>query len=1139
MTNNGNLNPACLTEEDLYCFLTQKGDSGGLSHREAHLAACPQCRQALADLLELLHPEKELQRVESPEPTDRQLQETINLIQDVSRRERSKRENASTWLRWPVAAAAAIGFIALALLGARIVYENRKSQAFFAQAKSIVDQDYTGTSPARLRLVLPFSPTSTMRNTERHDSLRAAENLLFQALAIRDDMVEAHLGLGLIYLRESEFGRARSEFQRVLDIDKGEAQAWNGRGVAQFEQAIQSLDPLLRTNLLKSALSDFDAVLKFLPDSTEARYNKIRALFELGLPQEALKEIQRYLSRDSGSRWAEELKDLKAKMEAIRSGASEGEIDRGAYGRDRFALEKLARLVPYRMPAAIWSAMRRSLQADQTQAKNGRPSSDDLRWAAETMEAAYAEATEDHSFRSFIDFYVGLSPPERRLKRSLDAEFQTLVTLHQNGKFDTVLSRSKPLEPQYTQIRDYWQLLNLHHLRGNSLYVGKADFKGAEAEYAQMHQMAARLDAPEPALTALAGLATVCSMEGKFDESLSHATRLKALADKHNLEAWQITAAMNLGNQYRRTGQSPHALEEYAAALGFACRLSDSLKIAEIFENSGIVMDREMRLEEAGALYRLAVQQQDTFLSDRATTPTPEFWIRRFNLILKQGDLALRAGKPAEAETLFKECLLTLKPGMRELESRSRAGLAETYLRTKRLGEAEVQLKRAIAISESGKYRETEWKAKFLMGRAFESTNRPQEAISLYRQSIAVLEQMRQNVRSTDLKQSFLNNRFDPFKAVVALLFKSGDKETALQYVDQAKAVTLKDDLPSVPVSRQIPEQVAAADFPLVEYFFVHEGLLIFFSGQGRVEVAYQETSSNDLSLEITGFLKCIKENDAPRFDELARHLYAELIGPIERSAFGKEGGPLVILPDGPLHRLPFAGLKDGQGRFLIEKTPVAYAPSRSVFQHCLSAGRGKSTSRDRDLLLIDGTKDLPYARDELSYISKLYGGSALILGAKDLSRFEREVQRSALVHFSGHAMIRQGKPVLMLQGLPGEVYLDCQRIRNWECGKSSRLVNLAGCSTGIGPIAEGEAPWGLVPAFLNAGVPAVIASLMPVDDASTKMLDCRFYDLLKKGLGKAKALQLAQLTMLDAVRQRSELGPQSWIPYILVGNPH
>jgi hypothetical protein len=31
----------------------------------------------------------------------------------------------------------------------------------------------------------------------------------------------------------------------------------------------------------------------------------------------------------------------------------------------------------------------------------------------------------------------------------------------------------------------------------------------------------------------------------------------------------------------------------------------------------------------------------------------------------------------------------------------------------------------------------------------------------------------------------------------------------------------------------------------------------------------------------------------------------------------------------------------------------------------------------------------------------------------------------------------------------------------------------------------------------------------------------------------------LAQLTLLDSVRQRSDVRPQSWIPYILVGNPH
>jgi CHAT domain-containing protein len=124
-----------------------------------------------------------------------------------------------------------------------------------------------------------------------------------------------------------------------------------------------------------------------------------------------------------------------------------------------------------------------------------------------------------------------------------------------------------------------------------------------------------------------------------------------------------------------------------------------------------------------------------------------------------------------------------------------------------------------------------------------------------------------------------------------------------------------------------------------------------------------------------------------------------------------------------------------------------------------------------------------------------------------------------------------------MLQKYPKEVYLECQEIRKWKMPRS-KLVNLAGCSTGIGPISEGEAPWGLIPAFLDAGAPAILASLMEVDDASTSSLSRRFYDQLRKGVGIAKALQTAQIALLDSVRTPSDAKPQSWIPYVLVGNP-
>jgi CHAT domain-containing protein len=130
-----------------------------------------------------------------------------------------------------------------------------------------------------------------------------------------------------------------------------------------------------------------------------------------------------------------------------------------------------------------------------------------------------------------------------------------------------------------------------------------------------------------------------------------------------------------------------------------------------------------------------------------------------------------------------------------------------------------------------------------------------------------------------------------------------------------------------------------------------------------------------------------------------------------------------------------------------------------------------------------------------------------------------------------------QGKPALLLQASPRKIYLDCREINTWKM-PNLQLANLAGCSTGIGPLAEGEAPWGLVPALLNAGAPSIIASLMSVDDRSTKNLNMRLYELMQEGSSKAKALQQAQVSLLNASRSGPDSKPQFWMPYILVGNP-
>ena len=1124
----------CLTDEDLYRYISRQADAERISLAESHFAECSACRRNLANLIEILHPEGE-QTTEIPEPSKAELDRTIEAIQDIARKEHFRKNQILRWIRWPMAAAAAITFVALSQLAIKQLQEKNRSEAFFLQARAMLEQNYTGTSPDNLRLSLPFSPKAATRGDAGSESLRNAENYFFQALAIREDMVEAHLGLGFIYLNESKFARARNEFQKVLDIRRNQSQALLGRGVAQYEEAIQGSDPLQRDALLKSALNDFDTVLKTDPDSAEARYDKIWSLFESGQHEQALQEIELYLSRDSGSVWAEGLKALRTRINATQSSAVEKEVNRAARTRDRAALVELSRQASYQIPHAIWSAMRRSLAGENEPAKNGDPSSEDLHWAAETMEAAYSEVTGDHSFRAFIDYYDGLSPPERELKKSLDRTFQSLVKLHQSGKFDPVLSGSKSLESQYEKINDFWQLADLHHLRGNSLYLGKADFSGAEAEFRQMHQIADRLNMPDETALALSSLAMIYSAQRKFDQSLASADKILDLAKRYKVDSWRIYACIARADQYRNLGHFQQALNEYAAALDLAYRLLDGVKIIEALEDSGIATDRLGRTKEAEAYYRLAVVKLELFLKDAVLKSDSRLTSRRLNLLSKEGDLALRNGNFAGAEALLQQVLKSAPHGMKELEARCRIGLGELYLRTIRFREAEKILEPVMSPAGSNQYPEIGWKANFLQGRLLEEKNRAEEALQCYRQSISILRQMRRQINPEDMKQSFLIERYDPFKAAVELLFRSpGNEQELVKFVDEAKSTTLREHLG--PAESIVPGKLKEQSFALVEYFFMRDRLLILATNRGRTQTIAREISSNEMDRQVGKFLESVRKNDTSDFISTAKLLYGELIEPIENSAINASSDTLVILPDGPLYLLPFAGLQDRAGRFLIEKTPIVFAPSRSVFYHCLSLHRGSASTRD-DLLLVDGSAGLPNAQDEVAYISSLYKKNALIRSARDIATFAREAEEANIFHFSGHAIIQRDQPALLLQRYPKEVYLDCRQIRTWRMPRS-KLVNLAGCNTGIGPIADGEAPWGLIPAFLDAGSPAVLASLMEVDDASTSSLSCRFYDQLRKGVGIAKALQTAQLALLDSVRTPSDTKPQSWTPYILVGNP-
>lgn len=280
---------------------------------------------------------------------------------------------------------------------------------------------------------------------------------------------------------------------------------------------------------------------------------------------------------------------------------------------------------------------------------------------------------------------------------------------------------------------------------------------------------------------------------------------------------------------------------------------------------------------------------------------------------------------------------------------------------------------------------------------------------------------------------------------------------------------------------------------------------------------------------------------------ELHGALLAPLLAGVPRDA------TLVIVPDGPLHALPFAALINARnGRRLIEDHAVVMAPSAGVFVAALGEARRRGQGR-RGLVvappelspeLTAELGDLRAGEDEADRVAKLDAGSVLI-GGRDatVTRFRAEAEQADWIHFAGHARVQRADPAasaLLLAPDPGARgaasagALSLAEVRDWSLTRS-RLIVLSACGTGAGPRAQSEGVTSLGASFLLAGVPSVVASLWRVDDEATRALMLEFHRYLAAGVPAAEALRRAQLALLggDRIDWRA---PRHWAAFTLLG---
>ena len=309
----------------------------------------------------------------------------------------------------------------------------------------------------------------------------------------------------------------------------------------------------------------------------------------------------------------------------------------------------------------------------------------------------------------------------------------------------------------------------------------------------------------------------------------------------------------------------------------------------------------------------------------------------------------------------------------------------------------------------------------------------------------------------------------------------------------------------------------------------------------------------------------------------LGSELYQLLLQPLEKHLGDKD---LVIVPDGPLGHLPFELLVEGgaDGRYLIEKRRIRYAPSLTALHmiRLWEEGRQKqpdrplfalgdpdfgaaqvaAASRDalREVHLREGSGALTFSRlkfsgAEVRALGKLFGTSDAVLtdtkateAAVKKASADGDLGRYRYVHFATHGILgvdRNEPPALILSlvgttGQEDEYGRDDGFLKLPEVSAlklNADLVVLSACRTGQGRMHNGEGVSGLARVFLYAGSRGVVCSLWSVDDSATSELMQNMYGRLKDGKPTTDALREAKLAMI-----RGDQPPLFWAPFIHIG---
>lgn len=982
-----------------------------------------------------------------------------------------------------------------------------------------------------------YAPLSTTRGTAARmnppPDVRLALGRLEKAAAAGSASARAALGAG--YLSIGDVASALPALEEAVALEPANAAYQNDLAAAYIERVRH--DQVAEET--PKALTATALAVRAQPDAPAVLFNRAVALEAAHLIDEALAVWRQYVNAERDAEWraeGEHRLGVLARAAASRDDwkAARPDLLRAADSGDEPALARLVQA--HRQASREWLEDEMLPEWGRACVANDAAGADVVLVRIRRVTSALAAANGD-AFHADVVAELGAAGRDERTKTLAHG-----YVAWRDAKALYNASRISESEPSVIRAFTAFTEARAHYRLMAEVQMAIVEFQSRRLDAAEARLQQVLTAAEARQYHAVAGqtarlLGLIGINRGRYEEALAlYQTALghyERLGESENVATVRNVIAENL----RYLGDLRGAWRYQIMALEKAPYVRDARRRQAIYSTASLAALRQN-------LPVAALSFQNAYLAAVTASSTPlglaEAHIRRATILAQAGEHERGLADIATARSMIQSQAGDSLTGFVEAAALEAEG--ELY-RARDPRRSLAALDRAIEYSER---HDRPVRLAFLhlaRGRTHAALGASAEAEREFRAGLAQFERQNAQVRDDISRVSHVDDRWDLYAELAFQLAKSDRSAEASDILDRGRAAASE----CATCDRRGLGEAAA--WP------IHEGTTVISFAVGRTELLrctatrggstcdVQPLDAAALGRAINRYRAAVLRGDAE--DDLSR-LTVPFQSVLESFRAIPSGSHIVIVPDGPLHLLPFAALRDpATGGLLIDKHSIALA--QSVRRCCDVAPVDVAAQPDRVAVLanprLDRTRypdlaDLPDAEQEGRRIAAIYPKASVAYGAAATrTSFLRALEEADVVHFAGHALVSAERPeasrLLLSPGSDGLADLTWRDLAALRRVRTRTLV-LGACDTAVGAVYRGAGPMDLAQPFLWAGVRTVLGTLWPVDDRATADVLAAFHAHLARGQSPAMALARAQRDM--ARRGDRFRAPAFWAAFVVIG---